>query len=181
MQRTKDVESQVEDLVTSANHLDIRLHNTFNQFLMLSDTQFVENVCDFYLLLLFFCFVFQFIFFFVFSKRVYDEDVAGAETNADGTPTTASSAAAAAAAAASSSTANGTNDESDVLAQLTEAVLVPKYTLALAMGLHAVDMYVNSVDASTLDATGRIPPTTVVEDEEAEALAVETPKGESDR
>ena len=44
MQRTKDVESQVEDLVTSANHLDIRLHNTFNQFLMLSDTQFVENV-----------------------------------------------------------------------------------------------------------------------------------------
>jgi hypothetical protein len=44
MQRTKDVESQVEDLVTCANHLDIRLHNTFNQFLMLSDTQFVENV-----------------------------------------------------------------------------------------------------------------------------------------
>lgn len=143
---------------------------------------YVIFICYYY----YYFFVFQFIFFFVFSKRVYDEDVAGAETNADGTPTTASSAAAssaaaAAAAAASSSTANGTNDESDVLAQLTEAVLVPKYTLALAMGLHAVDMYVNSVDASTLDATGRIPPTTVVEDEEAEALAVETPKGESDR
>ena len=43
MARTKAVESEVEDLVTSANHLDIRLHNTFNQFLMLSDTQFVEN------------------------------------------------------------------------------------------------------------------------------------------
>jgi WASH complex subunit FAM21 len=44
MERTKNVEHEVEDLVTATNHLDISLHNTFNQFLMLSDTQFVENV-----------------------------------------------------------------------------------------------------------------------------------------
>jgi hypothetical protein len=107
---------------------------------------------------------------------VYDEDVAGTETNADGTSTaTSSSSTAAAAAAAAAAATTKANEEADILAQLSEAVLVPKYTLALAMGLHAIDMYVNSIDASTLDANGRIPVPTVVDEEEA--IATETPKG----
>jgi hypothetical protein len=44
--KTRQVEDEVDELVTATENLDIRLHNTFNQFLMLSDTQFVENVID---------------------------------------------------------------------------------------------------------------------------------------
>lgn len=54
-------------------------------------------------------------------------------------------------------------------------MLVPKYTLALAMGMHAVDVYVNSVDAATLDANGKIPAPTVVLDDETAAATGERP------
>jgi len=45
VKRTKDLEQQVETLVYDQKSVDVKLHNTFNRFLMLSNTQFIENVC----------------------------------------------------------------------------------------------------------------------------------------
>ncbi|XP_077979550.1 uncharacterized protein LOC144434905 [Glandiceps talaboti] len=41
--RTHEIEKQVEGLVHSTKSTDGRLHNVFNDFLMLSNTQFIEN------------------------------------------------------------------------------------------------------------------------------------------
>jgi len=41
--RTKDLESEVDTLVFDSKSADIKVHNTFNEFLMLANTQFVEN------------------------------------------------------------------------------------------------------------------------------------------
>jgi hypothetical protein len=43
-QKTKDVVDKVENLSTDVGDADVRLRNTFNEFLMLGDTQFIENV-----------------------------------------------------------------------------------------------------------------------------------------
>ncbi|XP_053547865.1 WASH complex subunit 2A isoform X2 [Bombina bombina] len=41
--RTHDIEKQLDGLVRDAKAADCRLHNVFNDFLMLSNTQFIEN------------------------------------------------------------------------------------------------------------------------------------------
>jgi hypothetical protein len=44
MKKTKDVEQQVESLVYEVKTTDICVHNSFNRFVMLANTQFIENV-----------------------------------------------------------------------------------------------------------------------------------------
>lgn len=41
--KTKTLVDQVEDLSHETAEIDVRLRNTFNEFLMLADTQFIEN------------------------------------------------------------------------------------------------------------------------------------------
>ncbi|POM80144.1 membrane protein, partial [Phytophthora palmivora] len=41
--RTKDLEDSVRDIAAEADSAHVRLKNTFNQFLMLSNNQFIEN------------------------------------------------------------------------------------------------------------------------------------------
>eukprot|EP00002_Diphylleia_rotans_P016921 TRINITY_DN328_c0_g1_i5.p1 TRINITY_DN328_c0_g1~~TRINITY_DN328_c0_g1_i5.p1 ORF type:complete len:1711 (+),score=463.03 TRINITY_DN328_c0_g1_i5:53-5185(+) len=43
IQRTREVEKNVDNLVFETKSMDVKLHNTFNQFLMLANTQFIEN------------------------------------------------------------------------------------------------------------------------------------------
>ncbi|XP_075072654.1 WASH complex subunit 2C isoform X2 [Mixophyes fleayi] len=43
MSRTHDIEKQLDGLVREAKTTECRLHNIFNDFLMLSNTQFIEN------------------------------------------------------------------------------------------------------------------------------------------
>ncbi|RMX42087.1 hypothetical protein pdam_00001226 [Pocillopora damicornis] len=54
--QTHDIETQVDGLINSTKGMDSKVQNTMNDFLMLSDTQFIEN-------------------------RVYEEDVSKDETN----------------------------------------------------------------------------------------------------
>lgn len=42
--RTKDLGNQVDSLVFETEAMDVKVHNVFNQFLMLSNVQFIENV-----------------------------------------------------------------------------------------------------------------------------------------
>ena len=42
--KTSDLEKQVDGLVSEAKSTDSRVHNVFNDFLMLANTQFIENV-----------------------------------------------------------------------------------------------------------------------------------------
>lgn len=42
--KTKDLVSKVEDLRSDVSESDVRLRNTFNEFLMLANSQFIENV-----------------------------------------------------------------------------------------------------------------------------------------
>ena len=44
LSRMDQVQKQVDELVYDTNASGIRLYNTFNEFIMLSNTQFVENV-----------------------------------------------------------------------------------------------------------------------------------------
>jgi len=44
-ERTKTLEGEVERLTFSAKAAEVSLKNVFNDFLMLSNTQFIENVC----------------------------------------------------------------------------------------------------------------------------------------
>ena len=47
VQRTHEIEKQVDTLVHEAKGTDTRMNNVFNDFVMLSNIQFVENVrCD---------------------------------------------------------------------------------------------------------------------------------------
>ena len=71
LDRTRALQSQVDGLLYQTSALDTNVHSTFNQFLMLSNTQYIEN-------------------------RVYDEDVA-ADMAADAQDAAAVAAAAAAA------------------------------------------------------------------------------------
>ena len=41
--KTQALEAKVEDLVATTTETDVRLHNTLNEFLMLANTQFIEN------------------------------------------------------------------------------------------------------------------------------------------
>lgn len=41
--RLRDVQMEVDNLVSDSIEADVRVHNTFNDLLMLSDTQFIEN------------------------------------------------------------------------------------------------------------------------------------------
>jgi len=47
--KTQEVEAKVEDLVFATKGMEFQVTNTFNEFLMLSNTQFVENVIFFIL------------------------------------------------------------------------------------------------------------------------------------
>lgn len=42
--RTHEIKKQVDGLIRETKATDCRLHNVFNDFLMLSNTQFIENV-----------------------------------------------------------------------------------------------------------------------------------------
>lgn len=42
--KTKELEFQVDELVKDSKSIHVKVHNTFDQFLMLSNTQFIENV-----------------------------------------------------------------------------------------------------------------------------------------
>lgn len=42
--KTKTVQNDLDDLTFETNAADIKLQNTFNQLLLLSHTQFIENV-----------------------------------------------------------------------------------------------------------------------------------------
>eukprot|EP01118_Nematostelium_gracile_P013619 TRINITY_DN5167_c0_g1_i1.p1 TRINITY_DN5167_c0_g1~~TRINITY_DN5167_c0_g1_i1.p1 ORF type:complete len:363 (-),score=130.82 TRINITY_DN5167_c0_g1_i1:118-1155(-) len=92
MSRTKDLENQVDSLVYDSISMEIKVHNTFNEFLMLSNTQFVEN-------------------------RVYEEDI---EMAPEETPT--------------QPTPSETPSQENL-----EAILVPKYTEAIALGMKALE------------------------------------------
>lgn len=48
--RTHEIKKQVDGLIRETKATDCRLHNVFNDFLMLSNTQFIENVSGFVLL-----------------------------------------------------------------------------------------------------------------------------------
>ena len=43
-EKTESLESKLEDLTGDTNVADVRLRNTFNEFFMLANTQFIENV-----------------------------------------------------------------------------------------------------------------------------------------
>lgn len=45
VQKTKALENDLETLVVESKSAEIKLNNCFNEFLMLSNTQFVEHVC----------------------------------------------------------------------------------------------------------------------------------------
>lgn len=45
--RTHEIKKQVDGLISETKATDCRLHNVFNDFLMLSNTQFIENVSMF--------------------------------------------------------------------------------------------------------------------------------------
>uniref|UniRef100_A0A8B9FXT7 Uncharacterized protein n=1 Tax=Amazona collaria TaxID=241587 RepID=A0A8B9FXT7_9PSIT len=47
--RTHEIKKQVDGLISETKATDCRLHNVFNDFLMLSNTQFIENVTRVYL------------------------------------------------------------------------------------------------------------------------------------
>ncbi len=42
--KTKALESQLDSLIFDAKATDVQVHDTFNEFLMLSNNQFIENV-----------------------------------------------------------------------------------------------------------------------------------------
>uniref|UniRef100_A0A670I213 Uncharacterized protein n=1 Tax=Podarcis muralis TaxID=64176 RepID=A0A670I213_PODMU len=42
--RTHEIKKQMDRLIHETKSVDCRLHNVFNGFLMLSNTQFIENV-----------------------------------------------------------------------------------------------------------------------------------------
>jgi len=86
--RTKEVESQVDSLVLETKSAEVRVHNTFNEFLMLSNFQFIEN-------------------------RVYDDDTSLQATTEQA-------------------------EESEKIEELTEQILVPKYTEAIGFGMQAL-------------------------------------------
>lgn len=44
LSRTKELERSLDALVSDAEAVDIRVHNAFNEFTLLSDSQFIENV-----------------------------------------------------------------------------------------------------------------------------------------
>uniref|UniRef100_A0A8C6ZQH4 Uncharacterized protein n=1 Tax=Nothoprocta perdicaria TaxID=30464 RepID=A0A8C6ZQH4_NOTPE len=44
LSRTHEIKRQLDGLVSETKATDCRLHNVFNDFLMLSNTQFIENV-----------------------------------------------------------------------------------------------------------------------------------------
>jgi len=43
-EKTKSLIEKIEDLSCDASEADVRLRNTFNEFLMLANSQFIENV-----------------------------------------------------------------------------------------------------------------------------------------
>ena len=42
--KTSQLEKEVDGLVNTAKSTNTKVHNTFNDFLMLANTQFIENV-----------------------------------------------------------------------------------------------------------------------------------------
>ncbi len=46
LSKTHEIEKQLDGLIQDTKATDSRLHTVFNDFLMLSNTQFIENVCN---------------------------------------------------------------------------------------------------------------------------------------
>lgn len=47
LDRSQACISKVNELSLDVTHSEVSLRNTFNEFLMLGNTQFIENVCSF--------------------------------------------------------------------------------------------------------------------------------------
>ncbi|ETI46615.1 hypothetical protein F443_09009 [Phytophthora nicotianae P1569] len=114
--RTKDLEDSVRDIAAEADSAHVRLKNTFNQFLMLSNNQFIEN-------------------------RVYDEEqedffgVEGGQTTAEKQETDKEKEEQAA--EASVTTENKENGP-----KAAAESIVNKYRSALDMGMEAMKLFV---------------------------------------
>lgn len=48
LSKTHEIEKQLDGLIRDTKATDSHLHTVFNDFLMLSNTQFIENVCTFF-------------------------------------------------------------------------------------------------------------------------------------
>ncbi|KAJ0397508.1 hypothetical protein P43SY_005634 [Pythium insidiosum] len=119
-ERTKTLENQVRDVAMEADAAHVRLRNTFNQFLMLSNNQFIEN-------------------------RVYDEEQGeefGAETvNAPTTATGEENASGSSDPATASTAAPETAADSNVKEKSSGDSVVTKYRSALEKGLEAMKLF----------------------------------------
>ncbi len=51
LSKTHEIEKQLDGLIQDTKATDSRLHSVFNDFLMLSNTQFIENVCNLFIIL----------------------------------------------------------------------------------------------------------------------------------
>lgn len=127
MTRTKQLEAHVDSLVYDAKTVDVRLHNTFNQFLMLSNSQFIENVSTHFLykfmLLVEIMHYFekcQFKAIIYLWQRVYDDDGTDEPPKEEEVKP------------------NQVEDQS-------EEVLLPKYTQAISLGMVALRISIDSL------------------------------------
>eukprot|EP01114_Cavostelium_apophysatum_P012655 TRINITY_DN2885_c0_g1_i4.p1 TRINITY_DN2885_c0_g1~~TRINITY_DN2885_c0_g1_i4.p1 ORF type:complete len:1256 (-),score=484.30 TRINITY_DN2885_c0_g1_i4:54-3821(-) len=101
LQKTKDIESQVDSLLFETKATDVRVHNAFNEFLMLSNKQFIEN-------------------------RVYEDDeTAVAEKKPEPVAPTK---------------------------DLSESVLIPKYTEAISLGVQILMAFASAQEPEEADA-----------------------------
>lgn len=58
LSKTHEIEKQLDSLIRDTKATDSRLHSVFNDFLMLSNTQFIENVMyitDYFFLYVYLC------------------------------------------------------------------------------------------------------------------------------
>ena len=95
LSKTKEIGNAVDQLVLDLSTADVSLHNTFNEFLMLSHNQFVEN-------------------------RVYEDDeVLADESTGDQNPP----------------------EKEELSYEEREAILVPKYSSAVSLGMEALTEY----------------------------------------
>ena len=118
-----DITSQVDGLVTETKRTETRLHNVFNDFLMLSNTQFVEN-------------------------RVYDF-----EETKEGEPSGASEDGSKAGDGEGDSKANEKGGaEEEKTREQREAELIPKITAALKLGIQVMDEAFEKVEVTPPEA-----------------------------
>eukprot|EP01133_Synstelium_polycarpum_P012310 gene12310-14441_t len=125
---TKELENHVDGLVHDVKSTHVRVHNTFDQFLMLSHSQFIEN-------------------------RVYEDE-------------------------SDKVVVEETAPVDDVKPEITEEILIPKFTRAVALGLAALDK-ANAM-SSAMETSEASPASNTADASSIDALLQETaePTGE---